>query len=57
MNPRDDRLQSSLAEFYAILDSMHFTGASPEDASCGGDAPTTYTYRRIADDLRGQIEH
>ncbi|GAB3979199.1 hypothetical protein GCM10029978_073940 [Actinoallomurus acanthiterrae] len=28
MNPRDERLQRSLAEFYAMLDNMRFTGAS-----------------------------
>ncbi|MDN3355846.1 hypothetical protein [Actinomadura sp. DC4] len=28
MSAVEDRLQRSLAEFYAMLDSMHFTGAS-----------------------------
>ncbi|MCO5995772.1 hypothetical protein [Actinoallomurus rhizosphaericola] len=28
MNPREERLQRSLAEFYAMLDNMRFTGAS-----------------------------
>ncbi|MEV5754408.1 hypothetical protein AB0L00_41900 [Actinoallomurus sp. NPDC052308] len=28
MNPREEGLQRSLAEFYAMLDNMRFTGAS-----------------------------
>jgi hypothetical protein len=27
VNPLEERLQRSLAEFYAMLDCMHFTGA------------------------------
>jgi hypothetical protein len=28
VNPREERLQRSRAEFYAMLDNMRFTGAS-----------------------------